>query len=142
MAELATPAIPDTLLAGLEVAVPLRIQELRLMTPYERHTTLQAWRSDACDAVAYRGDILQFGSKRRGEAASVFNHLARGLAALAHAPGGVLFAGRHWCLTHPWGKQVDSIADLACTAGEPATGFPSQSYTSRLVETVVAEGFL
>jgi hypothetical protein len=42
----------------------------------------------------------------RGEpsysAGEVFNHLARGLAVLACQPGGVTFAGRHWCAwTHP-----------------------------------------
>lgn len=40
----------------------------------------------------------------RGEpsysAGEVFNFLARGLACLACQPGGVTFAGRHWCAGH------------------------------------------
>lgn len=35
-----------------------------------------------------------------GGSADTFNHLARGLAALAYQPGGVTFAGRHWCTDH------------------------------------------
>ena len=35
-----------------------------------------------------------------GGTADTFNHLARGLAALAYQPGGVDFAGRHWCADH------------------------------------------
>lgn len=41
----------------------------------------------------------------RGEASwsagEVFNWLARGLAVLACQPGGVTFAGMHWCAAHP-----------------------------------------
>lgn len=34
--------------------------------------------------------------------ADTFNALARGLALLAHCPGGVSFAGPHWCTeSHP-----------------------------------------
>jgi hypothetical protein len=50
--------------------------------------------------VASKGDILQFRSKKAGETAEVFNHLAKGLTALAHQPGGVTAFGRHWCVDH------------------------------------------
>lgn len=40
----------------------------------------------------------------RGEpsysAGEVFNFLAKGLACLAYQPGGVTFAGQHWCANH------------------------------------------
>lgn len=133
----AASPVPDTLLAGLEVAVPLRIQELRLMTPPDRHATLQAWRAGAADAIGSRGDALQFGGKK-GAAASVFNDLARGLAVLAHAPGGVLFAGLHWCLEHPWGNAADTVTGLACTQGWA----PPPMRAQRQTETVAVSGVL
>lgn len=108
----------DVLLIGLQAAVPLRIHELCAMPPRRRSEIMQAWRADAVDAIGHRGDALQFGGKR-GQAAAVFNDLARGLAVLAHAPGGVQFAGLHWCLEHPNGKRAGGVADLACSSTWP-----------------------
>lgn len=90
------PAMPDALPIALEAAVPLRLMELAALSPVERDRVRMRWAHDASDIVASQGDTLMFGSKRSGAAANVFNHLARGLAALAYAPGGVTFAGRHW----------------------------------------------
>ena len=77
----------------LEVAVPLRIAELRAAGgPSE---------ADYAEARAFgpvlgaKGDVLQFGGKK-GEAAALFNKTARALAILAFCPGGVKFAGSHW----------------------------------------------
>jgi hypothetical protein len=110
----------DAVLAcALEVAVPLRIMELLAMSPAKREPTMNGWRSKAVEAVASEGDILMYRSKKSGESARVFNHLARGLAVLAGAPGGVLFSGRHWCLEHVYGKQADSISEFTCDVTWP-----------------------
>lgn len=76
------------LVETLRLAVPLWMDELARLSPDHREHRLRRWARDAVDAVASRGDALQFGGKR-GEAADVFNHMARGLAALAFCPGGV-----------------------------------------------------
>jgi hypothetical protein len=97
----------EVLLLSLQVAVPLRIREL--VGSRIRHAYMQQWADQACDEIAAHGDILQFGGKR-GEVADVFNHLARGLAVLALLPGGVAFAGTHWCGEHVYGVPADAAA--------------------------------
>lgn len=83
----------------LRVAVPMWIDHLRhLPGPGQLEAVRLAWAKNAADQVAHRGDVLQYGGKR-GEAAEVFNHLAKGLAAAAFQPGGVTFAGEHWEVT-------------------------------------------
>lgn len=80
----------------LALAVPLWIWDLRGLTDDQR-----AARARRCSAmVAERGDVLMFGSKSRGKAAEVFNALAEGIACAAYLPGGIDFAGRHWCADH------------------------------------------
>ncbi|MEU0081392.1 hypothetical protein ABZY58_26120 [Micromonospora tulbaghiae] len=96
-------------MAGLSAAVPLWIHQLAQLPEKARDRQRQRWADAAVEAVAFRGDTLQFGGKR-GEAADVFNHLARGIAAAAFAPGGITFAGEHWCTDH-----------AACRAAEAAT---------------------
>jgi len=88
------------LVLTLEVAVPLRISELASMPAEQRHAVCSRWAAEAVDEIASKGDVLQYGGKR-GEAATVFNHLASALAALAVQPGGVTFAGMSWCVELP-----------------------------------------
>lgn len=90
----------DTLLSALDAAVPLWMLELDRMTPEIRELDRQVWARRSADAIAAHGDVLQYGSRRKGETAKVFNALAQGLAAAAYQPGGVTFAGRHWCTDH------------------------------------------
>lgn len=92
------------LLIALEAAVPLHIIELRNWTPQQR----QNYASEAATVIGSQGDILQYGGGRRGEVANVFNHLARGLAAAAYLPGGVTFAGAHWCTDHAVCKDASA----------------------------------
>lgn len=84
----------DALRMTLQLAVPMLIHELHQMP--DPGAVMDRWRRGAAAAVAERGDVLQYGGKKMGSAAEVFNHLARGLAVLAHAPGGVDFAGLHF----------------------------------------------
>ena len=97
----------------LQFAVPLRIAELLELHGETRIRQAYLWAKTAVDEVACRGDVLQYGGKR-GEAAAVFNHLARALAALAMSPGGVTFAGCHWCFEHPVG--LVRTEGIGCTA--------------------------
>lgn len=105
----------DPLLAiSLLAAVPLRIMQLAAMDERTRNATVITWAAAAVEPIVSRGDALQYGGKR-GAAADVFNHLARGLAALAWSPGGVLFADIHWCSgTHQAGVACSTTAGLTC----------------------------
>lgn len=82
---------PAALIPMLELAVPLWIDRIRQEAWSEEH---RLGRAKVCaQVVAEKGDVLQFGSKTKGEAANVFNRLAEGLACAAYQPGGVKFAG-------------------------------------------------
>ncbi len=115
----------EALKLALGVAVPLRLAELARMTPYQRQGAIAVWREQGEDAVAYAGDFLQVRHRdARGETAKAFNRMAKGLAALAHAPGGVSFAGLHWRVGNPSladgvgsGKTVEELRAEA--GGQP-----------------------
>lgn len=99
----------DVLLLALQVAVPLRMAELSRMTPYQRAGAIAVWREHGEEVVAYEGDhLLVAHPQARGDSAKAFNRMARGLAAMAYAPGGVSFAGLHWCADNP---LTPSLAD-------------------------------
>lgn len=96
------------LIACLGVAVPLRIHELRAMTEIERDRVVRIWAEQGGDALASGGDCIKFrtpytpASERWSETlgtARMFNLLAKALAAAAHIPGGVSYAGLHWEVT-------------------------------------------
>lgn len=92
---------PAALPIALEAAVPLWILELQRMSEVERDRVRMIWAREGADDIAFRGDVLQYGGGKRGDAAKAFNHLARGLAVLAFQPGGVDFAGLHFEATKP-----------------------------------------
>lgn len=94
------------LLLSLEVAVPMRIAELA--DDVLLWSRVEEWRREALEPIASCGDVLMYGGKP-GEAAEVFNHLARALAAMAFLPGGVAFGGLHFEAEPP----VDADPSLA-----------------------------
>ena len=115
----------DTLTTTLQLAVPLWMGELAAMTEAQRDRTITVWAADAAEVIASNGDTLMFRSKptkltaaqlgansrrKPGDevsTAATFNHLARGLAALAYCPGGVAFGDTHWCsVEHRWGTAA------------------------------------
>jgi len=129
------------LVETLRLAVPLRLAELLALRDDERERVALEWASDGARLVAERGDALQFGSKRRGEAARVFDALARGLAALALQPGGVTAFGVHWCVDHRQCRDAEraaaelpSLLDVDPDAGHD--GEPAR----RPIETVEIPG--
>jgi hypothetical protein len=112
-----TTTVDYVLAETLAVAVPLRMAELAVMEPDVRARTVRGWAARAADVVSSRGDQLMFRvkpTKGEGGTADTFNHLAKGLAALAHAPGGVVFAGTHWCVEHRAGVAAETPWDLTC----------------------------
>ena len=80
------------LMGLLEVAVPKWIEEVRKLSPEERFASIKG----VGQLIAEKGDVLMFGGGKKGEAAHLFNELARGLAVLSFVPGGVKFAGMKW----------------------------------------------
>lgn len=81
----------------LRLAVPMHVEEVRDWPA----TARAAAGRELGQVVAEKGDALMFGG-RKGEAARVFNALARGLALVSCQPGGVTFRGLHWCAwPHP-----------------------------------------
>lgn len=107
----------DTLIDGmLAEAVPNLIAELAALTVVERRQTMCRWRDMAAPIVQAHGDGVRFGSARNGDVAHVFGALARSLATLAHTPGGVTFAGRHWCANHRLCVEAAAEADRIIAA--------------------------
>lgn len=86
----------DALMETLALAVPLWMLDLYYRTPEQRCAIARR----CSQVLAERADNLMFGNKKKGETAQVFNALAEGLAVAAYQPGGVTFAGRHWCTDH------------------------------------------
>jgi hypothetical protein len=84
--------VPPALLPMLDMAVPLRVHDLRYWSWAARRELASA----AVDEIASRGDVLLFRGGRKGESARVFIALVDALAVLALQPGGVTFADRHW----------------------------------------------
>jgi hypothetical protein len=118
---------PAALLAALQVAVPMHIDELRGHTADQLVVVVHR----CVDVVASEGDNILFQGAKRGDSARAFNAFARGLAVLAYAPGGVEFAGLRWDV--PAGESplhpddiVDQLVDLARLTAPivtvPATG--------------------
>jgi hypothetical protein len=84
--------VREVLRIALSAAVPLHVMELQRLSWAEVSASAKA----CGDIIAEKGDVLQFRGKKRGESAKAFNALARGLAALSFAPGGVTFLGDHY----------------------------------------------
>lgn len=82
----------ELLKAALSVSVPLLIWEYRDVPIDE----LLALAPEVSQYIAEHGDMVLYKSKKKGETAKAFNNVARGLAILAHAPGGVKFLGLHF----------------------------------------------
>jgi hypothetical protein len=83
-----------SLTESLRFAVPLWIHEVRNLTAGQRSA-----RAVRCaGVVGAKGDALQFKGEGRTATAQAFNALAEGLAYAAFLPGGVVFAGLHWCV--------------------------------------------
>ncbi len=85
----------DLLLIGMEVMVPMWIREVAGWPPEDR----QAAAAAAAELISCGADQLkETNPRKRGlPRGTVTSAIARGLAVLAHLPGGVTWAGGHWC---------------------------------------------
>jgi hypothetical protein len=109
------------LVQTLRLAVPMWIAEANKRHGETRDELLADWRREAGPVVAANGDHILYLGHKRGETAKAFNSLARGLAVLAHARGGVTVFGLVWCATHsPGGAHVDGPPCPACLAEHEA----------------------
>jgi hypothetical protein len=94
----------------LALAVPLWIEKLR----HKSFEDFEKRREKILKSVCYKGDLLLYGSKKKGETAQLFNDLAEGLAWLALiAKGGVTFGDQSWdaeFATMPNMQQADQGA--------------------------------
>ena len=79
---------------ALSVAVPLYIIQLEQAGgPSEGDISSL---SALSRVLAERGDVLLYGGKKQGEAAAIFNQLAKSVAVMAFAPGGITVFGQHY----------------------------------------------
>lgn len=79
---------------SLEVGVFLRMHEIK-----KRNGPSDFDFKRACQfgsVLATKGDVLQYGSKKKGEAADLMAGLIDAVAILAFLPGGIDFLGLHW----------------------------------------------
>lgn len=110
------------LVESLAFFVPMWMDKIRNLTDAQRVA-----RATRCGAmVAERGDALQFGSSKAGKATEVFNALAEGLACAAYQPGGVTFAGRHWCTGHRQCLDAEAYAAAHVTDDLPVPVVPAR----------------
>lgn len=89
------PQTEATLKMTLQMAVPLWIMDYK-QKPWEELTRIS---TEASEFLGEHGDALMY--KQKGTTAKAFNHLAKGLAVLSFAPGGVNFSGLHFEAVHP-----------------------------------------
>lgn len=79
------------------MAVTLNILDFKRL-PWSQ---LQGIATYASQYVAEKGDNILFKSHKKGESAKAFNELAKGVAVLSFAPGGVTLFGQHFESIHP-----------------------------------------
>ena len=97
----------NNLSIALMAAVPLYIIEMKKKGGPDANDFQQA--TEFNKDLGERGDVLLFGSKKKGEAAGLFNRMAKALAVLSFCPGGVTLFGSHWeaaTFPEPTGKEV------------------------------------
>lgn len=82
----------ELLKVSLSAAVPFWIEILRSRSSEE----LMAIAHEAGQIIAEKGDVILYGSKKKGETAKAFNALAKGIAACAFVPGGITILGLHF----------------------------------------------
>lgn len=83
---------PPALIPLLALAVPLAIESLR----HKSFPEIALIAKEAGQYIAEHGDVILYKGTKKGESAKAFAMLAKGLAALAFAPGGVTFYDLHW----------------------------------------------
>ena len=78
----------------MATAVPLHIMQLQDKGGPDDKDMERA--RAVSDKLGERGDVLLYGSDKKGECAEMFNETARAIAILAFCPGGVNIFGQHF----------------------------------------------
>ncbi len=80
---------------ALSIAVTLKIAEFEndSYVPTEEDMSEA---STFATTLGEKGDILLYGSKKKGEVADLFNRLARAITILSYCPGGIDIFGCHF----------------------------------------------
>ena len=79
---------------ALSCAVPIHIEELKKQGGPSDIDFKEI--SEFGSVLAAKGDVLLFGSKKKGEAADLFSRTAKALAVLSFLSGGVSLFGCHF----------------------------------------------
>jgi hypothetical protein len=99
-------SVPELWTDWLQFMVPLCLAEMWNLSDAE----IDRIRSECCDAIASHGDDAQFGGRHQGTARTA---IAKGLAVLAMADGGVTALGIHACTrSHAGCPGLPSTPDL------------------------------
>ena len=84
----------NNLASALSAAVPLYIMQLKAKGGPSDADCFEA--TAFGEVLAEKGDVLFFGSKKKGEAADLFNRCARSISVLSFVNGGITLFGQHW----------------------------------------------
>ena len=84
------------LTTSLQVAVPLWQAQLKTVPMDQLLVKVR----EAGQLIAENGDKLLYGSKVKGETATLFNKTAEAVAVLSFLPGGITLFGQHWEAVH------------------------------------------
>lgn len=88
------PVALDLVLLTLEAGVPIRAHEIRSRNGPHDFDLIRC--RQFATALASKGDVLQHGSTKKGEAADLMEQLIDAIAVLSCLPNGVDFLGQHW----------------------------------------------
>jgi len=95
----------------LQLAVSIEQMKLAGMTPADRAAVLTSWTDGAADIIASHGDDVLYRGPHKGDTAKVFTVLARAITALSYTPGGLTFAGQHFCADHTICRAADTTGN-------------------------------
>lgn len=89
----------------LQMAVPMWVEKVR---NYSEDQMLKR-RSACANIISGQGDVILYGSKKKGRCANAFNHLAEGIAILSViAEGGVEAFGTKY----DWDEELEEMLKL------------------------------
>jgi len=116
----------DLLPMALQMAVPLWLAELDRLSGETKQQMIRAWLADGRDKIPSSGDTLLYPAGR-GEipTRTMFNVVARTIAAMSLHRGGLSFAGLLFCASHARGGEPGDYPCPRCLPEEkprPAPG--------------------
>lgn len=87
---------------SLEVAILLEVPKLHKQSLDDLYEEFESIKEEVVELLTSKGDILMYGSKKKGEVANIFKEVAHGVALMAViVPGGVEVFGQRFEHPHP-----------------------------------------